>query len=61
MKTIICKFCECSDKSEYFDMKVCQQTCGDKTCKLGFDCKIASGVDICPECGGLGQKIETEQ
>ena len=50
-----CNFCHGKGKSIYFDFRVCYETCGTKkTCSKGFDCKIAGGVDLCPDCKGLG-------
>ena len=56
MEEQICKFCKGYGKSKYFDMKICHETCGDISCNKGFDCKIACGIDLCPECMGVGVK-----
>lgn len=51
-----CKFCKGKGTATYFDMVVCEKNCGsEKTCSKGFDCPIAAGVDLCPECGGVGK------
>jgi len=51
-----CEFCHGTGKSRYFDMVVCEKTCGtEKTCSKGFDCEIAAGTDLCPECYGTGE------
>jgi DnaJ-class molecular chaperone len=52
-----CKFCKGNGKAEYFDMVICEKTCGSKKiCHKGFDCEIASGVDLCPDCNGTGKE-----
>lgn len=56
-----CKFCHGTGKAYYFDMLVCEKNCGsEKTCSKGFDCPIAAGEDLCPECGGAGRIYEKQ-
>jgi len=52
-----CSFCHGTGKSRYFDYVLCYKTCPGKECHKGFDCEIAGGIDICPECKGLGSVI----
>ena len=51
----ICNFCAGSGEAYYFDFYVCYKTCGNINCNKGFDCEIAGGIDLCPDCGGLGK------
>ena len=59
MKNEICKFCNGERTAIHFDMAVCEKTCGSmKTCSKGFDCEIAGGIDLCPDCHGLGYNFK---
>lgn len=38
-----------------------KKTCGtNKECKKGFDCEIAAGIDLCPDCNGIGKIVAKE-
>ena len=57
-----CKFCEGKGESIYFDMQVCiKKNCikeGEK-CDKGYNCKDATGINLCPDCNGTGiEKID---
>jgi ssDNA-binding Zn-finger/Zn-ribbon topoisomerase 1 len=56
-----CKFCGGTGNSRFFDFEKCHNVCPNiENCNKGFNCEVAGGIDLCPDCNGLGYIVKGE-